>query len=306
MRRPTLLVLVLVLAACASPPEPPEETGPTCADDTPPVGAVSVFATGLQRDGFEGTEGIAFSPDGRLFVSGGGLDAVAEITPDGEWSHVVDVPASIGATWWGDRLIVATDDAGDGTSGVVAVDPDARTAEPLARGMVGANFVTVTPWDTLLVSAPSADTVLEVTAAGDVEPWVEGVPSPNGMVFDLDRSTVYMANTYGVPSTVTSVAVDGEAAGAVGVLATLPDFSTQDGVALGASGQLYVVDNVPANIARIAPDGTWAIVAEGVAFGASLAFGEGRFDPCSLYVTSLFTDDVFRVGVGEPGAPLLR
>ena len=40
--------------------------------------------------------------------------------------------------------------------------------------------------------------------------------------------------------------------------------------------------------------------------GYSLAFGEGAFDPCSLYVSSLFSSVAYRVGAGKLGLPPLR
>ena len=43
------------------------------------------------------------------------------------------------------------------------------------------------------------------------------------------------------------------------------------------------------------------VLAEGIDFGASIAFGTGDWDPCSVYATSLFGPEVFRVGVGVRG-----
>lgn len=304
---------------CGRQPEPaaaPTSTASACPADTLAPGEVQVFATGFDVDGVAGTEGLAFGPTGRLFVGGSGVGGggyVAEVFPDGTWTHLVDVPGSVGLAWWKDRLMVATTLTADGTPGVVAVDPDAATADPFVDGMDGANFLAVTPWDTLLVSSPGGEDLWEVRvdAAGgapEVTTWATGVPSPNGIAFGLDGSLVYVANTYVNPSVVSAIAVsaDGEP-GPVGVLTTLPDGSTQDGVALGAGGELYVLNNVPGTIARVRPDGTWEIAASGVAWAASIAFGEGEgFDPCSAYVSSLFSADVYRVGLGAPGAAIRR
>ena len=47
------------------------------------------------------------------------------------------------------------------------------------------------------------------------------------------------------------------------------------------------------------------LVAGGLGSPASLAFGRGQgFDPCSIYVTQLFGDQILRVAVGAEGAPL--
>ena len=52
---------------------------------------------------------------------------------------------------------------------------------------------------------------------------------------------------------------------------------------------------------KVDPEGNDTILATGMTGPASLAFGQGDFDPCSLYVTSLFTQNLYRVGAGVPG-----
>jgi hypothetical protein len=66
---------------------------------------------------------------------------------------------------------------------------------------------------------------------------------------------------------------------------------------------VYVAQNLAGRIDRVDPeDGSEVAVAEGVAFAASAAFGVGAgWDACALYVTSLFSDELYVVGVGEPG-----
>lgn len=290
-----------MLWACGTTVDTEPTDTDVCVDSLAP-GEVEVFASGFEVDGVSGTEGIAFSPDGRLFVGGSGIQGggfVAEIQPDGSWEILADVPGSVGLAWYQDQLVVAAGDVGD-EGGVVAVSDDGTTTV-LASGIVGANFPVVTPWDTLLVSAPGQDTIVEVD--GDVvTPWLTDVPSPNGLAFTDDGSQLYLANTYDAPSDVGVVPVSDGVAGAYGVLATLDDGSTQDGVAMDAAGDLYVVLNLPGEIVRITPDGEVTRVASGVDYGASIAFGTGEgFDPCSIYATSLFTDAVFRVGTGREG-----
>ena len=293
----------MLLLACGGA-DPADPSDPARADDsaTPVVcdgsfRAPTVLATGFEVDGITGTEGLAFSPDGRLFVGGSGVTGggyVAEVFPSGDWEMVASVPSSVGMVWHEGELLVATGDVGDGTGGLVGVDVDSGGVRVVASGIPSANFPAVTPWGTVLVSSPSGTTLWEVDG-NEVREWVSGVPSPNGMAFSPDGRTLYVANTYDAPSTVAAIDVVDEEAGAIGVLATLPDGSTQDGVAIDAEGHLYVVNNLPGTIVRIAPDGTWETIAEGVAFGASLAFGVGDYDPCALYVSSLFSADVFEV-----------
>lgn len=296
------MFLLLSLLACADKAPATDSEPGACAGSLPP-GEVEVFATGFDL-GVVGTEGLTFSPDGRLFVGGSGVGGggyVAEIQPDGSWEPLVEVPGSVGLAWWGERLMVAGSDPETDTSAIYAVDPDARSAELWLSGLPGANFPAVTPWGTLMLADHGTEGLWEILPSGDWDTWVSGVPSPNGVAFSPEGDRAYVANTYGRPNTVTQVEIEGWTAGAVSALTTFPDGSTQDGVAMDAEGGLYVVNNLPGTIIRVSPDGAQELLAEDVNYGASMAFGEGAFDPCSLYVSSLFSEDVFRVGAGRLG-----
>jgi len=64
-------------------------------------------------------------------------------------------------------------------------------------------------------------------------------------------------------------------------------------------GSLLGSDPSGEQIWEVSPHGTTELLASGVDWGASGAEG---WDPCSPYVTSLFDDVLFGVGVGVPGA----
>lgn len=90
---PSLLVCAAALAGGCAPNEPePEPLPGACPDSVP--GEVHLLA-----EGFGGTEGIAFSPQGRLFAGDG--DVLTEVQPDGTWAVEADVPGIIGLAWWG-------------------------------------------------------------------------------------------------------------------------------------------------------------------------------------------------------------
>jgi sugar lactone lactonase YvrE len=100
----------------------------------------------------------------------------------------------------------------------------------------------VTPWDTLLVSAPNQTSIWEVDAEGETTVWLSDIVSPNGMVFDDSGSNLYVAQTYETPNVFRRVEVSADhSAGAVHELAVLKDGSTQDGVAIDANGDVYVL-----------------------------------------------------------------
>lgn len=271
------------------------------------AGGVRVLSSALDVDGTAGSEGIVFSPDGRLFIGGAAISGggfVAELDAAGTLTPIAEVPGSVGLEWWAGEVVVAVGAggaAGD-VGGVVMVDPDTGTTRVLSAEVPGANFPVLTPWGSLLVSSPDAGAVFEVQADGTTSTWVEGLVSPNGLVFSAAGDVLYVAQTYQTPSVFRAVAVDGSgAAGAVTPLATLEDGATQDGVAIDADGDVYVVLNLPGQVVRITPAGEATVVAEGVRFGASMRFGRGGFSPCSLFVSSLFSPDVFEVGVAVPG-----
>lgn len=308
-----VLVLLPLLSACAGK-EAGSDSGDTGAADAGRCGAgalaageVRVLSSALDVDGTEGSEGIVFSPEGRLFIGGAAISGggfVAELDAAGALSPIADVPGSVGLEWWDGEVAVAVGAGGAAgeAGGVVMVDPDSGATRVLSAEVPGANFPVVTPWGSLLVSSPEAGAVFEVQADGTTTTWAEGLVSPNGLVFSAAGDVLYVAQTYQTPSVFRAVAVDaGGAAGAVTELVTLEDGATQDGVAIDADGDVYVVLNLPGQVVRITPAGEATVVAEGVDFGASMRFGRGDFSPCSLFVSSLFTADVFEVGVGVPG-----
>ncbi len=297
-------MLLALLLACKPEPSPP---APTCPADSLEPGTVEVLATGFEDQGTRGTEGLVFSPDGRLFVGGaahGGGGFVAEVHPGGTFDMLTPMVGSVGLEWWNGELAVAVgqDGAAGEVGGIVLVDPDSGDSRILDDAIPSANFPVLTPWGTLLVSAPSESSIVEVDVNGIHTTWLDGIESPNGMVFDDAASNLYVAQTYEAPNIFRRVEVTPEgASGAVHDLAEFDAGSTQDGVAIDANGDVYVVLNLPGQVVRITPSGQTEILASGVDFGASLQFGRGDFDPCSLYVTSLFTEDLFRVGAGVPG-----
>lgn len=304
--RTTWMLGLTLLVGCASPGDDDDSAEPppqdACAASLA-QGDVRVVATGFVG----GTEGVTFSPDGRLFVSSG--DTVEEVFSDGRHEVIADVPATVGLAWWGDELIVASGDSGEGldTGGVYAVDVDSGDVRLLAGGIPGANFPAVTPWETLLVSTPSGpEEIVEVSDDGDVSLWSAEVPSPNGIGFVADGSGAFVASTFG-SARLSFVPVEEGAAGTPEQTASWGPATAPDGLAIGASDAVYLTQNIAGRIDRIQRDGTVEEVATAVDFAASAAFGVGAdWDPCAVYVTSLAGSNLYAVGVGEPAGTLWR
>ncbi len=248
------------------------------------------------------TEGITFDADGNLFVSA--IDSEADdqllsVTTEGVSTVVAEAASILGLESHSNGIIAAGIETGE----LLLIDPGTGATEPIANGLGAPNFVVTTPWGTMLVSDDSIgeDTIDEVTWDGVVSTWVAGVPTPNGMVFSLDQRTLYVATTFEQPGLWrVPVSEDGQP-GVPEKWVTFPNATTPDGVAIDSQGNVYVALNIVAQVAQVDPDGNFTIIAEGVDSVASLAFGQGEFDPCSIYATSLFDTQLWRVGIGIPG-----
>jgi len=286
-----------VLAGCDS-----EDAGAarTCATDIA-VGEVQAFGMPTPSS----TEGITFDADGNLFVSAqdsgpNDADELLDVSLGGTFDPVAEAPSILGLESHGDGIL----GAGIRTGNLLLIDPATGDVEVVAEDLGEPNFVVTTPWDTILVSDDRATegAIHEVTWGGEVSTWVEGVPSPNGMVFSLDNTILYVATTFEDPPGLWSVRVSAEGvAETPEKWVTFASGSTPDGVAIDSEGNVYVALNLVDQIAKVDRAGDVTILAEGVEKAASLAFGQGEFDPCSLYVTNLFGEQLWRVGAGVLG-----
>jgi sugar lactone lactonase YvrE len=296
-------------AAPAPPSLPLDQPVPaTCRGDLAP-GEKVVFHEGFPA----GSEGIAAGPDA-LYVSSPRSDTVWRLAPDGTRTVFAEVPHALGLAFLSDgRLAVAdigaSNSVGVADGGVVLVAPDG-TVTRIATDMESPNFVTVLPDDSLLVSDDFVTHIWHVTLDGQVTAVVDDVPSPNGMAFNLARDRLLVVSTFSPGGEITSFPVDAAGlpiAGEAQVLLENGVGLTQDGVALDAHDHLYVARNVAGQIVRHRADGSGepVVVAEGLRTPASIAFGRAPdFDPCSIYVTELFGNRVWRIAVGDEGASL--
>jgi sugar lactone lactonase YvrE len=279
--------------------------GPECWKD-PSSGEPVELLTGLM-----GSEGITFTPDGRLFISTKG--EVLEVFGDGTVESFADElahPLGMASDEAGNLMIAdfgVESKKGDADGSLVRFYPDGQS-ERLAEGVISnPNYVTRTPWGSYLVSDDYVPEIWEVTDEGEATLWSNQVPSPNGMVFSADGLTLYVASTFEDPSPVYAIEIDGEAAGEVSLFANLGTNFLNDGVGMDEFGKLYVIANGEGKILRFDMNGGMETAAEGFFTPASMAFGEGEnFDPCSAYVTELLGGSLWRVPLGVRGQPLFR
>jgi hypothetical protein len=287
-------IAVALCAATATGCDSDAGTAATCETDIEP-GEVQPFAEPTST----GTEGIVFDIDGTLYVSAqvsDGPDQLLDIADDGTNRPLVESTSIFGLESDSRGILAASIDTGE----VLLIVRGVAVVEVLASGLGAPNFVVTTPWDTMLVSddTPGEDTIYEVTFEGNVSEWTAGVPTPNGMVFSLDGSFLYVANTFEEPG-LWRIPVSSE--GEAGTPERWVEFaatSNPDGVAIDSEGNVYVALNVIGEVAKVDPEGNATTLATGVPGVASLAFGKGSRDPCSLYATNLFGTQMFRIGTG--------
>ncbi|MGB5694239.1 MAG: SMP-30/gluconolactonase/LRE family protein [Polyangiales bacterium] len=291
----SILVVSVMLTGCgeSSSLEPPR----TCATDIV-MGEVQAFGPPTPMR----TEGITFDANGNLFVSA--IDSTADdqllsIGTDGSSTLVAEAASILGLASDPNGILAAAIDTGE----LLLFDPSDGSSQVIAQDLGAPNFVITTPWDTFLVSDDTIGeaAIDEVTPEGATSTWVQGVPTPNGMVFSLDGRTLYVASTFEEPGLWrVPVSADGQA-GTPEKWVAFASQTTPDGVAIDSEGNVYVALNIAGQIAQVDAEGNITIIAEGVDTVASLAFGQGEFDPCSIYATSLFGTQLWRVGVGILG-----
>lgn len=288
------VVVVLGLAACG--PTTPDDDD---TDDTdvvpacPQAGAVDVLAADVAN----GTEGLTIAPDGTVWVVGDSalwrLDAEGAV-------RVADAPRGVGAAWWRGSVWVALweDFAGEPAGGILEVPPSGEPVLHPTPTIAKPNFLTPAPWGELLVS-DDFDTRIFAWDEGEVRVWAEDVPSPNGMGFAPGDDALWVASTFTEPGLSRIPVTDG-AAGAVERVVDFDAGSTPDGLAVAADGSVLVALNLAGRI--VAWDGERVVdVASDLPTPASVAFGRGPIDPCTVVVTGLFDSDVRTVATAFRG-----
>jgi gluconolactonase len=336
----TSFIIVALAGACTTTTPADETTGTSTDTGTPtssdPTGTdtQAETETGVDTDvdpnacwtdltfaehevlaaGFNGgSEGISFGLlDHLLYVSSN--DRVFQVSPDGTATEFAMIPDAIGmaARADGSFVVASLGEITEPDGAVYTLAADA-TVTQLATGIDSPNFVTIAPDGSALISDDYNNTrVFRVDANGQVSVVIENVPSPNGMAYSPDGSVFYVASTFTPVGQLTrfDVGADGLPIEATGVeILQLGMASTPDGIAVDENGMVYVAANLRGEIWRVDGAATelqaGELVADGLGFPASLAFGHGpAFDPCSLYVTQLQNDTIQRVFVGVHGAAL--
>lgn len=291
--------------ADTTPPAPLFETpDPACRGDAP--GTVEIFYTGFSR-----AEGLAFGPDGLLYVTAD--EALWRFTADGTPTRVVELASGLGLAPTPTGMVVARQGAAypptlvDG--GLTLVEGSGQVTELSTTIESGNAVMRLDSGDFIVADNLSAKLQL-VTLAGETRELEADVPSPNGLGYSPDHRSIYVNSTFTTRGQLTrfDVGSDGlPVASSATVIAEMGPRSTPDGLVVDAKGRIYVAANLQSKFVRVDPvTGEKRDVITGLNTPASMAFGAGEgFDPCSLYVSSLFGPMVYRVVLDGPGLPML-
>ena len=302
---------------CADPaPPPPAPLIPldypvpdVCWDDLAP-GEATVFIEDIGAH----TEGISFGPDGGLYVSVLDGGPLLRVHADGTTTPFAQVTAPLGLAALADgRLVVAqigeSYEAGLIDGGVLLVDAAGQVTQ-LTDQLANPNFALALPNGDLLLADDFDTRVWRVTPAGEVSEQIVDFPSPNGMALDPLKQRMYVVSTFSPEGEIGAYTLGADGLPDPATRRTLFKLGaaqTMDGVAVDANDQLYVAASLPGKVLRVRGDGTGeaVAVAQGLTTPASMAFGRAPdFDPCSLYVTSIRDNRIWRVAVGAQGASL--
>jgi sugar lactone lactonase YvrE len=283
-----LATTFLLFAACA-----PKDDAPA-PEPCPAGGAVRTITSELTG----GSEGVVFGDDGTLYV--GNDDRVVTVTADGVITELAQIPSVVGLAWWNDAVWAASweNAEGDDEPSLWEIKPDGTATRTRISDPPKPNFLLPTPWGSLLVSDDFETSIWEFTGNGVTTEWATGMPSPNGMGFSPDGTQLYVANTFVNPAPLQVLPVTDGVAGDPETLHEWGTGTTPDGLVVSGDGTVLVALNLAGLV--VAWDGTGVeTVASGVNTVASLAFGRGEFDRCSVVATSLFGTKLYEVAVGR-------
>jgi sugar lactone lactonase YvrE len=268
---------------------------------------------------FQGSEGITFNAEGRLFIGANNAIWIAE--PDGSVKKIAEVHRHLGQARIGRRDILACDFGptnvfadGPNDDGIVwRITPEGKKTV-VARGIADPNAVLVLRDGSLLVSDDGTDKIYRVKD-GRVSIWSNAIPFPNGLTLSLDSRTLYVAQIF---SNLKPIVVD-DRIWAVKIKNGMPDGSARmvarsggkavDGLVTDEFGRIYIADNGAGKIFRFDPQTNEVLmIAEGMPSIASLVFGEGKFDHEAIYATSTMRGGgkIWKIKVGVKGAKYHR
>jgi len=265
------------------------------------------------RSGFGVLESAIVDPQGRLFFTSqfwdGLVGAVLRMDhPDAEPVELAGGINSPGGLAFDDQgmLIAGFGDSVPGglignlagLAGLLLVDPDSGEQRTYVTGLEQANGVARAPDGTIFASNDFGTHIDRIDPGGTVHHRWARVRSANGLAVDPGGRYLYAAQTWAAsaikrveianPANVTTYARPGPPAWASGL----------DGLAIDATGRLYVAADGAGQIWRVEPDRTIKALARGLRYPSAVAIGHGPggFREGNLYAVTLSGDIIELAG----------
>ena len=242
-------------------------------------------------------ESVAVDRRGMIYVSLAPIGQVRAIAPDGAQHIVASLPVGSGFGALGlafgprEDLYVALSTFDPTTNGVYRVGRDGSAARlPGTQSIVLPNGLAFDRRGNLFVTDSVDGAIWRVSRDGSAEVWLRhpllagdnSAPPPvplgaNGIAFR--NGALFVTNTEAGSVITVPVQRDGTP-GAPFVFARGPALVGADGLAIDATGNLYIAVNGQSTVVRVSSDGanvtTLATAADGLDSPSSVAFGRGR------------------------------
>ncbi len=258
-------------------------------------------------------ESAIIDPRGRLFFTSvtwdGPVGAVLRMDhPDAEPAVLAGGIMGPGGLAFDDRGMLIAGFGGSGPGGLIGnlvglaglllIDPGTGERRTWATGLEQANGVARAPDGTVFASNDFGTHIDRIDPHGTVHRRWATVPSANGLAVDPGGRYLYAAQTFTAaaikrveianPANVTTYARPGPPAWASGL----------DGLAIDATGRLYVAANNAGQIWRVDPGGTITALARGLRCpsGVAIGHGPGGFREGNLYAVTFNGDIVELTG----------
>ena len=247
-----------------------------------------LFFTSLTWDGLSGAVLRMDHPDAEPAELAGGIDSPGGLAFDDRGMLIAGFGNSVPGALIGNL-----------GAGLLLIDPDSGERRTWVTGLEMANGVARAPDGTVFASNDFGTHIARIDPGGTVHRRWARVPSANGLAVDPGGRYLYAAQTFAAaaikrveiasPANVTTHARPGPFALAAGL----------DGLAIDATGRLYVAANGAGQIWRVEPDGTMKALARGLKCPSAVAVGHGPdgFREGNLYAVT-FNGDIVELAGG--------
>lgn len=260
-------------------------------------------------------EGPSFDRDGNLYVTDIPYGRIFRISPQGEWTLLVEYDG------WPNGLKIHRDGrlfVADYRKGILIIDPLSGRIESFlthrrSESFKGVNDLCFDAEGRLYFTDQGQTGMHDQTGrvfrhnpnSGRLDCLLDNGPSPNGLVLDLEEKALLVAMTRGNAIWRLPLQPDGQTS-KVGIFAAMAGgVSGADGLALDAAGGLYVCDAGHGCV--------WSFDRFGVPQYRYLSCTEGRTltnlafggpEQRDLYITDSSTGSVLRATTAQPGKAL--